>query len=269
MKASINFQKSQSTSTEHMNRTSKTNYLILPGRGVDYKLYSDKQKYLEFAKIQTKLKTKRKMQKKAEDNFIQEAVINIKQNTNIKDIESLFSELNKKYGGGFKVFEIALHKDEGVFIRTMENLNIDELEYKSDTMEWFDKDNKNVSDKIFVYRPNKDVFYNSNDKKWYYEKSFKNEFNISSFQIKMKMNYHAHVNFTKFDEATGKNIRLSKKDMSDIQTLTAEHLNMTRGKKWSKTKRMTHYQRKAMSDNINSQKINNFIKLKKTVSHLK
>ena len=56
-----------------------------------------------------------------------------------------------------------------------------------------------------------------------------------------KYNYHAHLVFDWTDEK-GRNLRLNKQDMSDIQTLTAEVMGMERGVKGSKNLSLNHHQ---------------------------
>ncbi len=55
-----------------------------------------------------------------------------------------------------------------------------------------------------------------------------------------KYNYHAHLVCDWTDHSTGKSLKLTKEDMSDIQTLNAEILCMERGEKGSKTLSLTH-----------------------------
>ena len=55
-----------------------------------------------------------------------------------------------------------------------------------------------------------------------------------------KYNYHAHLVFDWVDHKTGKSLKLNKDDMSEIQTLTAEILNMERGVKGSKSLSLNH-----------------------------
>lgn len=57
---------------------------------------------------------------------------------------------------------------------------------------------------------------------------------------KIKINWHAHVVYAWQDLDTGKSIKLNKKDMSDIQTLTADILGMQRGVVGSKAERLEH-----------------------------
>ena len=95
--SSINFQTAKSNSLSHLSRESYVSYLIEHDTNhYEYKHYENADDYLEFAKLQTKLLTNRKMQKLAIDNFIQEAVLNIKEDTTIEDIELLFKKFKKK-----------------------------------------------------------------------------------------------------------------------------------------------------------------------------
>lgn len=57
----------------------------------------------------------------------------------------------------------------------------------------------------------------------------------------VKYNYHAHLVFDWTDEK-GKSLKLNKQDMSDIQTLTAEVMEMERGIKGSKNLSLNHHQ---------------------------
>ena len=242
-KASINFQVATGNSEAHMFRLSSVSYLLENETSTnEFKKYIIVNDFLEEAKIITKEKTKRAMQKLAIENFTQEAVLNIKKETSIKDVEKLFKKFNKEFNGGFEVFSIALHKDEGVFIDS--KYEIKDLTWDSKNVKWFLEDEE-VTNEVFSIAPGRDVFFNSEDKKWYKEKSFKNKVDISKYQ--KFYNYHSHILFTKFDKSKGKNVRLSKSDYSKIQDLTAEELNMERGDKWSKNKRMTHWQRKDLS----------------------
>ena len=62
------------------------------------------------------------MQTKAIENFLQDAVINLEKHHTIKDVENVFSNLHKRFSG-FKVFKIAIHQDEGVFLDTKYDVN--------------------------------------------------------------------------------------------------------------------------------------------------
>ena len=256
-KSSINFQKSNAHSLEHMSRKSYTSYLLSHSKkDYEYKHYCDADDYLKFAIKQTKILTKRKMQKLAKVNFIQEAVLNLKSDTKIEDIENLFKKFNKEFNGGFKLFDAAIHRDEGVFVKTHHNIN--DLIFDSKNLKFF-KDDIDVTNEVIIYAPNRDIFYNKDDKRWYKEKDFKHQVDTSKLQ--KKLNEHAHIRFTKWDESTGKNIRLKKSDLQKIQTITSESLGMQRGVINSKRKRLSHYQLKDNYAVINKQKEEQILQL--------
>lgn len=215
--ASINIQSAKATSKAHMSRDKnhKITYLLDPNsKGNEYKSFLDSEKYLEAAKVAAKKLTGRKMQQKAIDNFVQEAVLNLEKFHHVDDVEKVFIELKKEFGG-FEIFDIAIHRDEGYFYNFSEDLE---------------------------YRPNRDIFFNESDKNFYLDSKFKNQADLNQFE--KRYNYHAHVLFSKFDLTTGKNPRLQKSDMSKIQTISANALGMQRGELWSKSKRMSHWQLK-------------------------
>jgi len=227
--ASINIQTAKSTSKAHMSRDKnhKITYLLDPdSKGNEYKSFSNSEKYLNAAKLAAKKITGRKMQQKAIDNFVQEAVLNLEDFHSVDDVEKVFIELKKEFGG-FKIFDIAIHRDEGYFYNFKEDLE---------------------------YRPNRDIFFNDQDKNFYLDSKLKNQADLNQFE--KRYNYHAHVLFSKFDMTTGKNPRLKKSDMSKIQTITAKALGMQRGELWSKAKRMSHWQLKAGYDKKRNEKIN-------------
>lgn len=56
----------------------------------------------------------------------------------------------------------------------------------------------------------------------------------------VKYNYHAHLVFDWINHETGKSYKLSKEDMSEMQTITAELLEMERGLKGSKNLSLNH-----------------------------
>lgn len=57
----------------------------------------------------------------------------------------------------------------------------------------------------------------------------------------IKYNYHSHIVFDWTDDK-GKSIKLNKQDMSEIQTITAEVMEMERGIKGSKNLSLNHHQ---------------------------
>jgi hypothetical protein len=219
--ASINIQSAKSTSKAHMSRDKnhKITYLLDPdSNGNEYKSFLNSEKYLDAAMLAAKKLTGRKMQQKAIDNFVQEAVLNLENFHTVANVEKVFIELKKEFGG-FEIFDIAIHRDEGYFYNFKEDLE---------------------------YRPNRDIFFNAQDKNFYLDSKLKNKADLSQFE--KRYNFHAHVLFSKFDMTTGKNPRLKKSDMSKIQTISANALGMQRGELFSKAKRMSHWQLKKAHD---------------------
>jgi len=218
-KASINIQVAGSNSEKHMDRVSKTTYLLDPdSKNNEYQTFKSSEDYLSAAKVAAKEITGRTMQKLAEKNFVQEAVLNLEENHTLDDVKKVFEDLQKEFGG-FEVFKIAVHKDEGYFYHKNEELE---------------------------YRPNRDIFFNENDKSFYLDKNHTQEADLNQFE--KRYNYHAHVLFTKFDISKGKNARLNKSDMRKVQTITAKSLGMERGEEFSKAKRKSHWQLKEAHD---------------------
>ena len=218
-KASINIQVASGNSEKHMDRESKTTYLLDPdSKNNEYQTFKSSEDYLSAAKVAAKDKTGRTMQKLAEKNFVQEAVLNLEKNHTLDDVKKVFDNLKEEFGG-FEVFKIAVHKDEGYFYHKKEELE---------------------------YRPNRDIFYNEKDKSFYLDKNHTKEADLNQFE--KRYNYHAHVLFTKFDLSQGKNARLNKSDMRKVQTITAKSLGMERGEEFSKAKRKSHWQLKESHD---------------------
>ena len=218
-KASINIQVAGGNSEKHMDRESKTTYLLDPdSKNNEYQTFKSSKDYLAAAKVATKKITGRTMQKLAEKNFVQEAVLNLEENHTLDDVKKVFDDLKKEFGG-FEVFKIAVHKDEGYFYHKKEELE---------------------------YRPNRDIFFNEKDKTFYLDKNHTKKADLSQFE--KRYNYHAHVLFTKFDMSKGKNARLNKSDMRKVQTIVAKSLGMERGEKFSKAKRKSHWQLKEAYD---------------------
>lgn len=250
-KSSMNIQNSTSHTSEHMSRESKVTYLLIHDKSVNNHkiLISDCDEYLEKAKLIVKKKTGRSMQKKSEESFWKEGVINLNSHHKIEDVEKMMQVLQKELEIG-KVSELAIHRDEGVWIETKHNL--EDLTHDSKSLKWYDREGNDVTDDVISYRPERDIFYSKQTKKWYFDKEFEKECDTSKLQ--KHINFHAHVKFTMFNEETGKMARLGKKEMSKLQDLVSESLSMERGEKGSKTKRMTHWQRKELHDRVNDKK---------------
>ena len=219
MKSSFHALNVTNHSSEHMMRETKVTYLIDPvSVKNEYKKFNNDIEDFKL-KAQESYWTikKQKMQKKQFNTLIKETVINIKKDTTVKDIEKVFTNLNSEFGG-YTVFEIAIHKDEGYFYNRDESLE---------------------------YRPNADIFYNENDKSFYLDRQLNNKADISKFE--KRYNFHAHVIYSPFDLKTGKG-RATKADMEKLQTIVADTLGMQRGERNSKAKRMSHWQLKQQAD---------------------
>ena len=111
--SSINFKKSIPINTEHNDRTLAPNYLIDKEKGVEYNRNAEKARELKNqiineAKETYQNKVKQKFQAKS---FEWSAVVNIKPDTTMQDLENLAKHFNDKYG--FQCYQIAIHRDEG------------------------------------------------------------------------------------------------------------------------------------------------------------
>lgn len=111
--SSINFKKSIPINTEHNDRTLAPNYLIDKEKGAECNRNSEKARELKNqiineAKETYQNKVKQKFQAK---NFEWSAVVNIKPETTMQDLENLAKHFNDKYG--FQCYQIAIHRDEG------------------------------------------------------------------------------------------------------------------------------------------------------------
>lgn len=232
MIASFNTQTVKPYATNHNSRKHSPHYLLIHDcKDNEFKSYiSDRKVHLKKAQKLVKDKTGRSMQKSSIETFWQEAVINITYNSKLVDVENLFKQLNKEFKGGFEISEIAIHKDEGIFLDT--TLNSKDLWFNATKKEWIHKPSgKNMNHRVIAYSPNQDIFYNKEDKEWYFDK----EYTSKAQKMQKYFNYHAHVVYNRLNWKTGKMLRLSKKDMTKLQDITAESLGMTRGKSKQRT----------------------------------
>src|SRR5574344_571355 len=143
------------------------------------------------------------MQKKQVENLIQETVLTLQPHQNENDVKELFTKLNKKYGG-HELLEIAIHRDEGHFLK-------DDIAYyptknilKKDDDKWYICSNADIK------TPKKD--------------DFDTPVNIDEFE--KIFNYHAHAKFSMFDRTTGKTARMQKKDMSERIKFVSAYLGL-------------------------------------------
>jgi hypothetical protein len=107
---SIHFQAVKGGSEEHNRREKKLDYVhedLTPNN--EYWEIDTQENRLEFLKKNAKEKTGRKMQAKATP--IREAVVVISELTTMDDLKNLSQKLQERFG--IKIFQIAIHKDEG------------------------------------------------------------------------------------------------------------------------------------------------------------
>lgn len=112
--SSINFKKTKlgRWQLRHNERIKSPSYLIdTPNVEVSLN-YDDavalREKMINEAKERYKQHTGQKFQAKS---YLWSAVVNLKPNSTMKDLEKLTAHINKKYG--FQCYQIAIHKDEG------------------------------------------------------------------------------------------------------------------------------------------------------------
>lgn len=108
--SSINFKKSVDFQVFH-NSTVRPNYAIggeLIANRKGYEALKLKEQIIENAKEAYIKNTKQKFQAKS---YEWSAVVNIKQDTTMQDLEKLAEHFEKKYG--FQCYQIAIHRDEG------------------------------------------------------------------------------------------------------------------------------------------------------------
>lgn len=110
--SSINFKKSIGINTAHNDRTLAPNYLI-SDVGCECNRNDEEARALKNQIIQEAKSnyTNRVGQRFQGKNFEWSAVVNIKPNTTMQDLEKLAEHFKKKYG--FQCYQIAIHRDEG------------------------------------------------------------------------------------------------------------------------------------------------------------
>lgn len=111
--SSINFKKSIPINTEHNDRTLAPNYLIDKEKGVECNRNAEKARELKNQIIKEAIQkyTENTRQKFQAKSFEWSAVVNIKPDTTMQDLENLAKHFNDKYG--FQCYQIAIHRDEG------------------------------------------------------------------------------------------------------------------------------------------------------------
>ncbi len=161
-----------------------------------YKLFRDE------LKKRSEAYTRRVGQKLQKSTVTQlSCIVNLEQHHTLKDLEKIQEYLEQNLGT--KVFQMAIHRDEGKLIS------------KKDGTELYS---------------GKGFFLNKDDNKFYFDKKFTKEVDMSEYEI--QKNYHAHIEMMGLDE-NGHAIRqkMNKVALQQLQTFTADTLNMERGEK--------------------------------------
>lgn len=111
--SSINFKKSIPINTEHNDRTLAPNYLIDKEKGAECNRNAEQARALKNQIIKEAIQkyTENTRQKFQAKSFEWSAVVNIKPETTMQDLENLAKHFNDKYG--FQCYQIAIHRDEG------------------------------------------------------------------------------------------------------------------------------------------------------------
>ena len=143
-------------------------------------------------------RTGQKLQKRAITHL--SAIVNLEQHHTLKDLEPLKKYLEEKLDT--KVFQVVIHRDEGKLTNKKTNLDL-------------------VS--------GEDFFKNPADDKLYFDKKYTEPINLEDYEI--TKNYHAHIEFLGLDSEGNsiKRNRLNKYFLRDLQTFTAQSLQMERG----------------------------------------
>lgn len=118
--SSINFKKSVDFQVFH-NSTVRPNYVIggeLIANRKGYEALKLKEQIIENAKEAYIKNTKQKFQAKS---YEWSAVVNIKQDTTMQDLERLAKHFETKYG--FQCYQIAIHRDEGYIENGEKHIN--------------------------------------------------------------------------------------------------------------------------------------------------
>lgn len=111
--SSINFKKSIAINTEHNDRTLAPNYLLVKNGNFECNNKSEQAKELKNKIVAQAIEnyTKTTKQKFQAKSYEWSAVVNIKSDTTMQELENLAQIIEKKHG--FQCYQIAIHRDEG------------------------------------------------------------------------------------------------------------------------------------------------------------
>ena len=151
-------------------------------------------------------RTKQKLQKNALTQL--SAIFNLEKRHTLEDLQPLKKYLEKELDT--KVYQIAIHRDEGKLVH------------------------KQTKKELYS---GKEFYKNPEDDELYFDKEYTKKIDMNEYNI--EKNYHAHIEMLGID-STGQAIKrnkLSKFQLSKMQTEVAEILHMERGVLGSKAKR--------------------------------
>lgn len=111
--SSINFKKSNAINTQHNDRTLPPSYLQIKEGGFEVNRSFEEAQALKEKIISEAIQkyTELTNQKFQGKSFEWSAVVNLKEDSTMQDLESLASYFQEKYG--FQCYQIAIHRDEG------------------------------------------------------------------------------------------------------------------------------------------------------------
>jgi len=201
-KGTFSVQVATAISSKHNSRELAPKYLIDSSQKNYYELIKSDNDFIEEAKSIYKEKINQTMQERNIKNLVLETVLSLQEHQNENDVKELFKKLNKRYGG-HELLEVAIHRDEGHFLK-------DGISYYP-TKNILKKDNDwYICSNIQILKPTKE--------------DFDLKVNINEFE--KVYNYHAHAKFSMFDRALGKTARMQKKDMSDRIKFVSDELGL-------------------------------------------
>ncbi len=213
--SSIHIETSKPSALIHNERVFSPDYLISNDKSVnEYKSYTN----LHISELEIRAKedyqkhsiNNRKLPKTA--TLIKEAIINLEAHHNLNDLEKVKDNLEKEYG--YKITDISIHRDEGYIYTDTKNYTMGKNQFK------------NLDETPYIaeldLKDNKFYEWNLSNNKWIKGDEIKD--------YKIHYNYHAHIVMLNYDFTKHRTIRNNLKDLSKMQTLVAEDLNMQRGK---------------------------------------
>jgi hypothetical protein len=223
MPSSIHIQKTSNGSVAHNDRTVYSHSSVFTDEKNE--LINDSKKAFEIYRKELKVRsnnytnrTNQKLQEKAITHL--SAIVNLEKHHTLDDLKPLVEHLEKTLDT--KVFQVAIHRDEG------------KIEHK--------ESKEMLASGI-------DFFYDKKSNRYYYDKDYSKELDITKFNI--IKNYHSHIEFMGLDSEGGgiKRNKLSKYYLIQLQDFTAETLKMERGRNRAKRLDTHEFKRAKVEEN--------------------